>query len=59
MKALPPAPSQLELLPRERSVLSVVEPSARPEILRTLAEILLAAASETARRREEQRDEAR
>ena len=56
MKALPPAPSQLELLPRHR-VPSVVEPSARPEILRTLAEILLAAANEIARRAE--RDEAR
>lgn len=59
MKSLPPAPSQLELLPSQGSVLSVVEPSARPEILRTLAEIFLAAASETAKRRKEQRDEAR
>ena len=41
MKALPPAPSQLELLPRRSVlVLSVVEQSARQEILRALAEIL-------------------
>ena len=63
MKALPPAPSQLELLPHQRSVLFVVEPSVRPEILRTLAEIILAAANETAANeiapRKEQRDEAR
>jgi hypothetical protein len=58
MKALPPAPSQLELLPRQGSVLFAVEPSARPEILRTLAEIFLAAASETAIRGKEARDEA-
>jgi hypothetical protein len=44
------------LLPRH-GVLTVVEPSARPEILRTLAEILLAAADEIARR--EERDETR
>ena len=44
MKALPSAPSQLELLPRRDRVLFVVEPSVRPEILRALAEILLVAA---------------
>lgn len=44
MKALPPAPSQYELLPRHEHALSVVEPNARHEILRALAEILLAAA---------------
>jgi hypothetical protein len=55
MKALPPAPSQLELLPRDQA-LFVVEPSARHEILRALAEILLVAA-EVARK--EERDEAR
>jgi hypothetical protein len=56
MKALPPAPSQLELLPR-RSVLalSVVEQSARHEILRALAEILLHAAEAAARK--DERDE--
>lgn len=58
MKALPPAPSQLELLPRHSRALTVVEPSARLEILRTLAEIFLAAADENARRRE-QSNEAR
>jgi hypothetical protein len=58
MKALPLAPSQLELLPPQCSVLSVLEPSVRPEILRTLAEIFLAAASETASRGKEAHDEA-
>ena len=58
MKALPPAPSQFELLPRRDHVLSVVEPSARNEILRALAEILLAAA-ESVGRREERDHEAR
>jgi hypothetical protein len=58
MKALPPPPSQLELLPRHSRVLSVVEPSARLEILRTLAEIFLAAADEEAQRGEPS-DEAR
>lgn len=59
MKALPPAPSQRELLlPRRDHVLSVVEPNARSEILRALAEILLAAA-ESAGRREERDDHAR
>lgn len=57
MKALPPAPSQLELLPRRDHALSVVEPNARHEILRALAEILLAAAERLGR--EEEHDEAR
>lgn len=52
MKALPPPPAQLELLPRHSQALSVVEPSTRLEILRTLAEVILAAADENARRRE-------
>ena len=56
MKALSPAPAQLELLPR-RHALIAVEPSARSEILRTLAEVILAAADEMARR--EEHDEAR
>ena len=43
MKALPPAPSQLLPL-RSDLVPFVVEPSARKEILRALAEILLLAA---------------
>ncbi len=59
MKALPPAPSQFELLPRRDHVHSVVEPNdARNEILRAVAEILLAAA-ESVGRREERDDEAR
>ncbi len=59
MKALPPAPSQCQLLlPRRDHALSVVEPNARNEILRALAEILLAAA-ESARGREERDDEPR
>lgn len=57
MKALPPAPSQLELLPQRDLVRFEVEPSARPEILRALAEILLIAAE--ASRRKETGDEAR
>lgn len=57
MKALPPAPSQLELLPRRDHAHFVVEPSARHEILRALAEILLVAAE--AARRKEARDETR
>jgi hypothetical protein len=57
MKALPPAPSQLELLPRRDHALSVVEPNARHEILRALAEILLVAAERLGR--EEEHDEAR
>jgi len=44
MKVLPPAPSQLELLPHRDNAHFAVEPSARPAILRALAEILLAAA---------------
>jgi hypothetical protein len=56
MKALPPAPSQLDLLPPCDHALFVVEPSARHEILRALAEILLAAAEVV---RKEERDEAR
>lgn len=51
MKALPPAPSQLELLPRHSELARfVVEPSVRPEILRALAEILLVAAEAGARK---------
>lgn len=57
MKALPPAPSQLEPLPQRDLVRFEVEPSARPEILRALAEILLIAAE--ASRRKETGDEAR
>jgi hypothetical protein len=57
MKALPPAPSQFELMPRRNDALSAVEPNARDEILRALAEILLAAAATVGRR--EERDEAR
>jgi hypothetical protein len=57
MKVLSQAPSQLDLLPRRDHARFVVEPSARHEILRALAEILLVAA-EAARRREA-RDEAR
>ena len=57
MKPVPPAPSQLELLSRRDHALSVVEPSVRQEILRALAEILLAAADHGARK--EERDEAR
>jgi hypothetical protein len=57
MKALPPAPSQLELLPRHDHARFVVEPSARHEILRALAEILLVAAEEVGRK--EEGDEAR
>ena len=57
MKALPPAPSQLELLPRRDLARFEVEPSARPEILRALTEILLIAAE--AVRRKETGDEAR
>lgn len=56
MKALPSAPSQLELLPRRDRALFVVEPSVRREILRTLAEILLVAAEAVVRK--EARDEA-
>ena len=44
MKALPPAPSQLQLFPRRELARFEVEPSARHEILRALVEILLAAA---------------
>lgn len=57
MKALPPAPSQLELLPHRDKAPFVVEPSARPAILRALAEILLAAAEVVAKK--EEPDEAR
>lgn len=57
MKALPPAPSQLELLHRHDNALFVVEPSARQETLRALAEILLVAAEVVGRR--EERDETR
>lgn len=59
MKALPPAPSQRELfLPQRDHVLSEVEPNARNEILRALAEILLVAA-ESVGRREVRDDESR
>lgn len=46
MKALPPPPIQLELLPtRPLAVAQTkVDPSARREVLRALAEILLDAA---------------
>jgi len=57
MKALPPAPSQLDLLPRHDLARFVVEPSAREEILRALAEILLVAAD--AAEPKEERDETR
>jgi hypothetical protein len=51
MKALPPPPSQLELLPRRSDLVPfVVEPSVRHEVLRALAEILLAAAETVDRR---------
>jgi hypothetical protein len=59
MKALPPAPSQCELLPRRDHVLSVVEPNARHEILRALADILLAGAESVGGREERDDDEAR
>ena len=53
MKTLPPAQRQLDLLPRRRDLsLSEVEPSARPEILRALAEILLVAAERVDRKEE-------
>jgi hypothetical protein len=47
MKALPPPPIQLELLPSRPHALArfEVEPSVRNEILRALAEILLDAAN--------------
>jgi len=52
MKTLPPVPSQLDLIPQRNDLgLSVVEPSARREILRALAEVLLAAV-ETVQQRE-------
>ena len=57
MKALPPAPPQLDLLRRREHALFVVEPNAQQEILRALAEILLVAAELV--RRKEERDEAR
>jgi hypothetical protein len=57
MKALPPASSQLELLPRHGLARVEVDPSARLEILRALAEILLAAVDAT--ERGERVDEAR
>jgi hypothetical protein len=57
MKALPPPSSQLDLLPRHDLAQIVVEPSARHEILRALAELLLVAAER--RRGEEAPDEAR
>lgn len=58
MKTLPPAPSQLELMPRHHNLARfVVEPSVRHEILRALAEILLVAAKGA--EPDEERDEAR
>jgi hypothetical protein len=52
MKTLPPVPSQLDLIPQRNDLgFSVVEPSARREILRALAEVLLAAV-ETVQQRE-------
>jgi hypothetical protein len=58
MKTLSQAQSQLPLFPRRRDLVhSVVEPSARQEILRALAEILLVAAEVV--EREEERDETR
>ena len=58
MKTLPPAPSQLELMPRRHDLARfVVEPSVRHEILRALAEILLLAAESAVRN--EDRDESR
>ena len=47
MKALPPPPSQLELPNQSRSLI-VVERDTREEVLRALAEILLAAADRVA-----------
>ncbi len=58
MKALPPTPSQGELLPRQEHALSVVEPNVRSEMLRALAEILLAAA-ESVEAKEARDDEPR
>ena len=56
MTTLPQAQSQLSLFPRRRDLaLPVVEPSARHEILRALAEILLVAAEMV--EREEEHDE--
>jgi hypothetical protein len=58
MKTLPPVPTQLDLLPQRCDlVLSVVEPNVRCEILRALADVLLAAAETT--RQREVRDETR
>jgi hypothetical protein len=58
MKALPPPPSQLDLLPRRHDLAQiVVEPSVRHEILRALAELLLVAAERGTRK--EEPDEAR
>lgn len=58
MKALPPPPTQLDLLPRRHDLARfVAEPSVRQEILRVLAELLLAAAEQ--RTRKEDRDETR
>jgi hypothetical protein len=57
MKTLPPAPSQLKLLPRHDHARFAVEPSARHELLRALAEILLVATEAVGRR--EEGDEAR
>lgn len=51
MNALPPAPPQLQLFPRRRELARFeVEPSARREILRELAEILRVAAEVVDRR---------
>ncbi|MFN0251371.1 MAG: hypothetical protein ACKV2T_31135 [Kofleriaceae bacterium] len=58
MKALPPPPNQLALLPRRHDLARVVvEPSVRQQILRALAELLLVAAEQNTRK--EDRDETR
>jgi hypothetical protein len=57
MKALPPPPSQLELVICRNTSLMIVESDLRSEVIRALAEILLAAAEPAAR--VEQADEAR
>jgi hypothetical protein len=44
MKALPPPPSQLELWNKQRPLVSI-ENSGQQDVLRALAEILLAAAA--------------
>lgn len=46
MKALPPAPPQLQLAVYQDRALMVIEPGARQEAVRALAEILLIAADD-------------